>query len=278
METKKFKINTSEKVNGKKRINAKSVLSKAGFTIGGAFAGAAFGSTTGNQPTQEQDLNASVEEENPQNTIAETQSQQQTAHTGNDPITEPQPIDNNHSSGNNSQNESDNELVDPKDVAESIAEEIDPDDIDMGSVINVDGYDYAYMPDGTQQMVFVGHDADGNQYAILDVDGDGLYGDIFDMDGNFLAEVPGVSMSDIIEMVDDSGDYIAAITEPWEIEDEPVPLAGDDGNEEVDEDELEDDILAQLEDEEEDDGDEDVDEALLTYEESEDDDIDDYDA
>ena len=85
-------------------------------------------------------------------------------------------------------------------------------------------------------------------------------------------------MSDIIEMVDDSGDYMAAITEPWEIEDETIPLAGDAGNEEVDEDELEDDILAQLEEEDEDDDDDDVDEALLTYEESEDDDIDEYDA
>ena len=106
------------------------------------------------------------------------------------------------------------------------------------------------MPDGTQQQVFIGHTPDGTQYILADLDGDGMYEDIFDINGNYVTEVPGVSESDLAEAIDDSGGYIGGMDEAWEHESETMVSEELTESEEVNEEELDEDLLAQLIDDE----------------------------
>lgn len=257
MDTKKFKINTTEKVNGGKKVNVKSVFSKAGFTVGGAAAGAAFATMAAKRkpdPEEPQTPDDSTTVEDLQETVLEPQPQQtvQHAEAATEDVTEPQPIDSHQTNGDTAQNEDENEDIDPRDVAESIAQEVDDNDIDADNIITLDGFDYAYMPDGTQQLIAIGHTPDGIQYALVDLDGDGMYGDVFDLEGNYVAEVPGLSISDLADMVDDTGGYLAGVPEPWGDE-SATEIDGKDNlyaeAEEVDEDDLDEELLAQLIDE-----------------------------
>lgn len=225
METKKFKINSTASDNGGKKLTKSSILSKAGFTIAGIVGGTIGGSVSGlavsasRQPEQPVEVNDSeVVDETPieaestqQEPTSEVQQQQQE-------ITEPQPIDNNLSNGSPSYSNVTEDVIDPKDVAQSIAQEVDVNDIDSDNIFTPEGYDYAYLPDGTQQPVIIGHTSDGVQYVLADLDGDGMYGDIFDMNGNYVAEANGLSVSDIVDMVDDSGGFLAATNETEEID------------------------------------------------------------
>lgn len=253
METKKFKIERLETTSKGKKSIKRTLLSKVGFTLAGGFAGAAM-SAGGKRPQPEETPVA--EEEIPQEVQEqlETTQQQQTLQNedaGN--ITEPQPMDNNHGVGN-TDGDSAEETVDPRDVAQSIAQEIDPDDIDSDNVISVDGYDYAYLPDGTQQQVFVGHTPDGTQYILADLDGDGMYGDVFDIEGNYVADTNGVSLSDLAEMIDDTGGYMPGIEEAWENIGESLgPDEEITETETVSEEDLDEDLLAQLTENETDD-------------------------
>ena len=255
METKKFKINKPETTsNGKKSIK-RTILSKAGFTLAGGLAGAAI--VNGKKPRPEETI--VTEEEVPQEIqeqLEESQQQQASENNHPDDISEPQPMDNHHGEDNSGQDATET-TDDPRDVAQSIADEIDPNDIDSENVINIDSYDYAYLPDGTQQQVFIGHTPDGTQYILADLDGDGMYGDIFDGDGNYVAEVSGFSISDIAEMVDDTGGYIEGVMEAWESTSSEGGTSPENeeltASEEVDESELDEELLAQLtEDEKED--------------------------
>lgn len=229
METKKFKINSTASENGGKKLTKSSILSKAGFTIAGIVGGTVGGTFGGSsvaasyQPEKPVEVNESevvdeapiVAEATQQEPTPEVQQQEQE-------ITEPQPIDNNQSNGSPSNSNVTEEVVDPKDVAQSIAQEVDVNDIDSNNIFTPDGYDYAYLPDGTQQAVIIGHTPDGVQYVLADLDGDGMYGDIFDMNGNLVAEASGLSVSDIVEMVDDSGGFLAANNETEEVDDEAM--------------------------------------------------------
>lgn len=229
METKKFKINSTANENGGKKLTKSSILSKAGFTIAGIVGGTVGGTFGGSsvaasyQPEKPVEVNESevvdeapiVAEATQQEPTPEVQQQEQE-------ITEPQPIDNNQSNGFPSNSNVTEEVVDPKDVAQSIAQEVDVNDIDSNNIFTPDGYDYAYLPDGTQQAVIIGHTPDGVQYVLADLDGDGMYGDIFDMNGNLVAEASGLSVSDIVEMVDDSGGFLAANNETEEVDDEAM--------------------------------------------------------
>ena len=248
METKKFKINKPEvSSNGKKSIK-RAILSKAGFTLVGGLAGAAIASGKKPQPEEaivtQEDIPQEIQEQ-----LDEAQQQQAPENHDSNDITEPQPMDNNHGGSNSGQGATETP-DDPRDIAQSIANEIDPNDIDSENVINIDSYDYAYLPDGTQQQVFIGHTPDGTQYILADLDGDGMYGDIFDGDGNYVAEVSGISVSDIAEMIDDTGGYIEGVLEAWETtgsEGETSPENEElTASEEVEESELDEELLAQL--------------------------------
>jgi len=253
METKKFsiKINRPENGNGEKKKSIKRrILSKVGFTLVGGLAGAAIGAS-GRKPETVQEGTVTEEEvpQEVQDLLNESQQETAQQQTPQSEITEPQPMDNNNTGGNSNAGTTE-EPADPKDVAQSIAHEIDPNDIDTENVITVDSYDYAFLPDGTQQQVFIGHTPDGTQYILADLDGDGMYGDIFDINGNYVTEVPGVSESDLAEAIDDSGGYIGGMDEAWEHESETMVSEELTESEEVNEEELDEDLLAQLIDDE----------------------------
>ena len=142
----KFKINKPEvSSNGKKSIK-RAILSKAGFTLVGGLAGAAIASGKKPQPEEaivtEEDIPQEIQEQ-----LDEAQQQQAPENHDSNDITEPQPMDNNHGGSNSGQGATETP-DDPRDIAQSIANEIDPNDIDSENVINIDSYDYAYLPDG----------------------------------------------------------------------------------------------------------------------------------
>lgn len=252
METKKFKINGTELEKGGKKLTKLSILSKVGFTFAGGVAGAAATTAMGKintMPDEPQETEEGLNEEVQAPVEESQQPSSQHNQVSDENITEPQPIDNNqNNSSHEGLSEATGEEIDPNDVAQAIAEEVDPNDIDSDNILTPDGYDYAYLDDGRQLFCIIAHDPDGNQYILTDIDGDGVFGDIFDINGNLVAQLDeGLSTSDILDMMDDSGEYLAAINEPWE-ETDPVPVT-----EEASEDDLveaeevdEEDILAQL--------------------------------
>lgn len=217
METKKFKINKPESGKSGKKLSMSSILSKAGFTIAGGAVGAAFAAAHV-KPQTDEAKKEEVEETHHDTPVNEQQTTHvQDGNTTNveENITEPQPIDNNTTTQNDNQPSNPEAEVDPELVAQTIAQEIDENDIDADNVFTPDGYDYAYMPDGTRQLVIIGHTPDGEQFVLADPDGDGIYNGIFDINGNFVAEIDGFSSSDLLDMIDTTGGYIASIDEPW---------------------------------------------------------------
>ncbi len=102
--------------------------------------------------------------------------------------------------------------VNPDVIAQQIAssDETDPNDIDAPDVITVDGMDVAIGPDGTEVPVAMVRTPDGGQYMLADIDGDGVFSDIFDMEGNYVGEVEGnLTASDLQEAIDPNGGYMA---------------------------------------------------------------------
>lgn len=251
METRKLKIDTTESVKNGKKLGKSSILSKAGFTVAGGVAGAAFAAAYGGKPKPETANEEDLADKKPETEAEVAQPQQQTIHEDiNEPensMTEPQPVDSNQPQTNTGSIVNSDDEVDPELIAQALTGEIDENDIDAEYVFTPDSYDYAYLPDGTRQMVIIGHTPDGTQFLLADVDGDGVYGDVFDLNGEFVAEVDGMSLSDLMEMIDDTGGYLAGMDEPWSDDPtEPLYSSEDDGDladiEEVDED----DLLAQL--------------------------------
>ena len=281
METKKFKINATELGKGGKKLTKLSILSTAGFTFAGGVFGAAAASAMNHhnsKPEEPQKTEEGTIEENQAQIVEPQPSTPSQEQVLDDNITEPQPTDNNqiHSS-NGGDPQSPEEEIDPYDVAQAIAEEIDPNDIDSENILTPIGYEYAYLEDGRQVFCVIANDPEGNQYALTDIDGDGMFGDIYDMSGNLVAQIDeGLSVSDLLDMMDDSGDYLAAIVEPWETNPETISEVEELAEtEEVDDSELEDDLLAQLTEETEDEGEDDL--AVIDDEEDEEDDDDDED-
>jgi len=253
METKKFKINKPESGKSGKKLSMSSILSKAGFTVIGGAAGA-FAAAHAKSRPEEPNKEETVEEVHQEEPLNEQQAQsvqEENATNVEENITEPQPVDNNTTSQNGGQPTHPDEEVDPDLIAQAIAQEVDENDIDADNIFTPDGYDYAYLPDGTRQIVIVGHTPDGEQFVLADVNGDGIYNDIFDAAGNYVAEIDGLSVSDIMDMIDNTGGYIASIEEPWGSDptDPETIITGEEEIaevEEVDEEEL----LAQLTEEE----------------------------
>ena len=281
METKKFKINATELGKGGKKLTKLSILSTAGFTFAGGVFGAAAASAMNHhnsKPEEPQKTEEGTIEENQAQIVEPQPSTPSQEQVLDDNITEPQPTDNSqiHSS-NGGDPQSPEEEIDPYDVAQAIAEEIDPNDIDSENILTPIGYEYAYLEDGRQVFCVIANDPEGNQYALTDIDGDGMFGDIYDMSGNLVAQIDeGLSVSDLLDMMDDSGDYLAAIVEPWETNPETISEVEELAEtEEVDDSELEDDLLAQLTEETEDEGEDDL--AVIDDEEDEEDDEDDED-
>ncbi len=279
MSTKKFKfgIAAGGNVKGGKN-NTRTVLNAAGIAaIGAASAGAGYYAGVANaRPLSEgeetlgmgQDENSDQAIQNQENQqFNQSEEPQQTnLHPQNDDgITEPQPIDHagagDYNMGDYSVQNSDGgesvvsnpEEVDANLIAQQIVEEqnIDPYDIDCPTIISVDELASLYRADGSEMLVAAIHTPDGEQFLLADIDGDGYFTDVFDMDGNYVGEAEGNLMaSDLETMMDDTGGYLAQnIDEP--MGDDPtvdiVPTSEIvDGSVSAGEDVSDEDLLAQL--------------------------------
>lgn len=235
MDTKKFKTGTPDTGNATAkggRNNTKIILTATGSVAAGMAVGAAAsqifsGTSPETNPTSEpQKEDIAQNEEMGKEEVAEqsvnvtTQATDgKTQPTGED-ISQPQPTTgNNQPTGNshptepfsgNTHPSSDGET--PQEVAEAIAgaQEIDKNDIDAPSVLEMKEFTTVYNADGTEVQAVVGIAPDGTQYLLADADGDGVYEGVYDMVGNFVVNAEAnLTHSDIEIMMDQSGGYLA---------------------------------------------------------------------
>lgn len=104
------------------------------------------------------------------------------------------------------------DVVNPDEIAEAIISEenIDPNDIDMADVVNFDEIGAVYTVDGENYTAASFHDGAGNDFVMVDVDGDDVFDVIMDAEGNLLAEVPGnISVGDAQEDIEPDDVYLA---------------------------------------------------------------------
>ncbi len=102
----------------------------------------------------------------------------------------------------------------PTDLVGSIiaGEEIDPADVDVADIINVDQIGTVYTVDGQNMLAAAIHDDEGNELMMVDVDGDGVFDVVTTPEGEAIAEVGGdIDVSDAEHMMtgEDSG-WLAA--------------------------------------------------------------------
>jgi len=217
METKKFKLAGTGNAKGGHN-NTRTTLTTAGVS---AAAGIAAGfvlrgghrnpqQEVHDEPETTQEVAQAVQEHQ-----QEVTSQQQQVIDEN--ITEPQPVDNNITNNSTPTGGSNEADVVPEDVAQQIVQsfEIDENDVDADNVFNVTGFTTVNGPDGEEQLVAVIKAQDGSEFVLADLDGDGVYSDVFDMAGNYAGEAEGnLTAGDLIVMTDDTGNYIAAVEDP----------------------------------------------------------------
>lgn len=245
MDTERIKLGKPAQAKGGKD-STKIVLTAAGAVAAGTGAAVA-ANVWNNDAPEEQVTDQSITEENSQETTTGQTNQQgeQQGAGGNNgqqnqqTETEVQPVDNNQTVGQTSditsQNGNESGLthptqeeepynplddVDPNLVAEEIiGEEIDPNDVDLADVVTIDDVDTVYMEDGTEMPVALVHDEDNEQYLMVDIDDDMTFDMIFDMEGNPIAAVDGnLTMSDVLDMFDETGDELAYNAEQIEQE------------------------------------------------------------
>ncbi len=243
METKKFKILKGESRSKGGFNNTKTTLSAAGISaIGGAAAGAAFAAAQKNEkPEEEVPEQEVVEQDQAQITPEEAQPapEQPVVEQPEEPITEPQPVDNPQTETVSSSTGTSDATDDiPEEIAEAIIkDEIDNQDIDGETVISqIDGFSTAFAPDGSEVIVAIIHSPDGTEFLLADMDGDGVFSEIFTTDGEFVGSTETtITAGDLVEMADPSGGYLA-MEENLEGADPTVDIVNIDGSE-VDENE-----------------------------------------
>lgn len=232
MDTKKF--NSNEKSRGGQN-NTKTILTASGLS---ALAGAASGATIAlkfcirkkdDKDDKQQDNTPVTEVKSevsqhdvPQHPLETHQSQPSC--TSNDNITTPQPTDSTGDTEHASEHvhpqqqtqtqntSSDGVEIDPDLIAQQIVSstETDPMDIEATNILTVDGMEVAYGPDGAEFTVAMVHTPDGGQYMLADIDGDGIYSDVFDLRGEYVGEAEGnLTASDLQEAADPTGGYMA---------------------------------------------------------------------
>lgn len=102
----------------------------------------------------------------------------------------------------------------PTNLVDSIiaGEEIDPADMDVTNIINVDQIGTVYTVEGQNMLAAAIHDDEGNELMMVDVDGDGVFDVVTTPEGEAIAEVGGdIDVSDAEHMMtgEDSG-WLAA--------------------------------------------------------------------
>ena len=221
---KKFKLGLGNRAKGGFN-NTRTILTSAGVvTLGAAGAAYTIGyrkgkkdasdDPTNKEPEKDEQVNPSVDKEaevdkelNPQEERQETKPNEGSPTTDND------------TAHQNSTPEKQNDIpaVDPDKVAMDIVNEdiIDMEDLDFPTIISIDSLKIKYLSDGQEIIVAEIHTLDGEQYQLADIDGDGFYTDIFDMNGNYVGEAEGnLCYSDLEIMVEESNGYLAISPEP----------------------------------------------------------------
>lgn len=240
MDTKKFKIKGAEKAKGGKFLNQRFVAAAGVATIGGFSAGAGYAVVTGtgkrSDEPDKQPVTDGTEQQMSSPAMAEatpTSPQQPAPAQPQQPADEYLPTDSSHPSDTSQQPPTEEQpapenqpvtgqdSVDPDLVAEAIAHEVDQQDIDSENVLTIDQIGTVNGPDGNEIMAVVGHLPDGTQLLLTDIDGDGIFTDVFDMAGNYAGILEGnLTAGDLIEMYDDTGNYLAMTEET--VGDDPV--------------------------------------------------------
>lgn len=240
MDTKKFKIKGAEKAKGGKFLNQRFVAAAGAATIGGFSAGAGYAVVNGAGKGSNEPDKQPVADETEQQPVApattetaQAEPQQTPTAQTQQPADEYQPTDSSHPSGAPQQTPAEEQHapenqpsaghddIDPNLVAEAIAHEVDEQDIDGENVLTIDQIGTVNGPDGNEMMAVVGHLPDGTQLLLTDIDGDGIFSDVFDMDFNYAGMLEGnLTAGDLIEMYEDTGNYLAMTEET--VGDDPV--------------------------------------------------------
>ena len=241
METKKFKIKGAEKLSkGGKILNQRFVAAAGTAVIGGFSAGAGYAVVNGMGKKDEEAQQLTSNEEVTQQAATTTDTELSDAQQPTQSTAQPQPAADEYQPTNGgltpeqpqpepSQNQvqageqavAAEEEVDPNLVAEALAQEIDPNDIDAENLLTIEQIGTVNAPDGTEIMAVIGHLPDGTQLLLTDIDGDGIFSDVFDMDGNYAGQMEGyLTAGDLIEMYDNTGGYLAMTETP--VGDDPV--------------------------------------------------------
>lgn len=236
MDTKKFNANGQGKAKAGSN-NTRVTLTAAGLAAAAAAGAGAAHIFSGNgnevdpeKPTEEvTDEKVKPTEENKENeTAQENSGTTAPSSAAQDDISQPQPTTGNSAnsgtstqpgSPTQSQNPSHPQEPDhptggdtPQEVAEQIAhaEEIDKDDIDAPSVVEIDGFTTAYDQAGNEMQAVMAHTPDGVPLMLVDVDGDGVFEGVFDTNGNFVAQADAnLTHSDMEAMMDQTGGFLA---------------------------------------------------------------------
>lgn len=258
METKKFKFKTKKSQEGKKEGPSKKTII-AGTTAGGVAsvaAGAGIAAATQGDEETEAVGPANLHSQEEQATTAEAQptAQPEVHHTAatQQPAEPQEPLPEDPQDeqleellfGDLEKEESLMEGLMPDDEVETLAKEeslmegltpddeasqilkdslVDPDDIDEAGLINVDNLTAMETADGSQRVVAQFHTPDGDKYMLADLDGDGVFSDVLDFDGNLVATAEGgATLADLVEMSDDSAGYLPPTEEFVAMGDDPA--------------------------------------------------------
>lgn len=224
MDTKKVFSNGLQKKGGKD--STRVILTAAGATtVAAAAAGAAVLLDDEEKVEEPVDVQEQTTEDAEAATTQQSQqtTQQQTATTETDEIQpvasqsdEIQPtgdVGGNQQTSDNTNNGEQNIIddVDPDLIAQEItAVEIDPNDVDVADMIEIDGIDTLYGDDGSEMSVAAVHTQDGGQYLMVDVDNDMTFDVITDLEGNPIVQVDSnLTYSDVEDMMDETGNELA---------------------------------------------------------------------
>ena len=252
METKKFKFKTKKNQEGKQDGPSKKTII-AGTTAGGVASvaiGAGIAAATqedevegpANLHTQEEQVATAGTQQTAQAQVhhtaateqpAEPQPEEQLEEQSEEPHFEPlekeeslmeglTPDDEN---GTLAKEESLQEGLTPDDEASQILKDslVDPDDIDEQALINVDNLSTMDTADGRQVVVANFHTPDGDKYMLADLDGDGVFSDVLDLEGNHVATAEGgATLADLVEMSDDSAGYLPPMEDYVAMGDDPA--------------------------------------------------------
>ncbi|MCH5318641.1 MAG: hypothetical protein J1E38_02900 [Paramuribaculum sp.] len=204
--------------NNKKSDNDKlGYVATAAAAAGLGVAGTAMATNIGDElPTEDDEAAAN---------IAAQGGASHAIHETETVVTETENVHQSHHSHHSSHHEETQEIYDetPSDtdeLAQAILNEelVDPNDIDMPDVINFDEIGTIYTVNGESYTAATFHDMNGNEFALVDVDGDGVFDNVSDMNANPIDSVSQelLSMNDItvddaeFNLMGDDVTYLAA--------------------------------------------------------------------